>query len=133
MKTLPGRNGGRLSRTGRKKGAVNAISRTFQEFAQATLDDPDVQRAIRKRLMDEIAGKKRNPMPALTVLAAAAVKEKPVARGASSVVFIAQITNGRGDVKRLELASDEARALPPAEGSVEVHALPSAVGGTIPS
>jgi len=114
--TIPGRNGGKLSRAGRRKGAVSAITRTFQEFAQATLEDPDVQKAIRKRLMDEIAGKKRNPMPALTVLAAAAVKEKPVARGASSVVFIAQITNGRGEVKKLELAQDEPRALLP--GSV---------------
>ena len=115
VKTMPGRNGGKLSRAGRRKGAVNLISRTFQEFAQATLDDPEIQKKIRERLLAEIAGKKRNPMPALTVLAAAAVKEKPVARGQSAVVFIAQITNGRGEVKRLELAQD-IEALPSADG-----------------
>lgn len=113
-KTFNGRNGGKLSRAGRKKGAVSLITRTFQEFAQSTLEDPDVQAALRKRLMDEIAGRKRNPMPALTVLAAAAVKEKPIAHGASAVVFIAQITNGRGEVKRLEIApeAEEPKALP---------------------
>lgn len=99
---------------------MNLISRTFQEFAHATLDDPEIQKKIRDRLLAEIAGKKRNPMPALTVLAAAAVKEKPVSRGQTSVVFIAQITNGRGEVKRLEIAQ-EAESLPAA---AEPKALP---------
>ena len=69
MKVVAGRKGGKLNRGGRKKGAVAAVSRTFQEFAQATLEDPEVQAALRKRLMDELAGKKSNPMPALTVFA----------------------------------------------------------------
>ena len=32
-------------------------------------NDPEIQKKIRERLLAEIAGKKRNPMPALTVLA----------------------------------------------------------------
>lgn len=120
-KTMPGRNGGKLSRAGRRKGAANLISRTFQEFAEATLDDPEIQKKIRERLLAEIAGKRRNPMPALTVLAAAAVKEKPVARGQTSVLFIAQITNGRGEVKRFEIAPEIAGELP------EPKALPAGI------
>lgn len=114
---------GALSRAGRKPGSKTIITKTFEEFARATLADPEIRSALRQRVLDEIAGKKRNPMPGLAVLAAASIREKPAANLGQSVVFIAQITNGRGVVRRVELdRSDDAidaetvPALPAADG-----------------
>jgi hypothetical protein len=113
---VPAHGRGKLARSGRKKGARALVSRTFSEFAEAELSDPEVQRRIRERLFAELAGKKRNPLPTLAVLAAASVREKPVAHGNVSVVFVAEIVGGRGTVRRVELgAEDERPALPAAE------------------
>jgi len=119
-KLVPPRTGlGLLNRSGKRPGTKRLITRTFTEFAQATLNDPEVREALRKRVLLEIEGKRRfPPMHAVAVLAAAAVKEKPVQGREMSVTFIATITNGRGDVRRVELVNDEV------VDAVEVPALP---------
>jgi hypothetical protein len=116
---------GALVRSGRPKGAKGIVSRTFQQFAEATLNDPEIRAALRQRVLDEIAGKRRNPMPCVAVLAAAAVKERAVQGTHTNVTFIATITNGRGDVRRVELVNDEDDAL----DAVVVPALPAGENG----
>lgn len=123
-KLVDGKNGGKLNRSGRKPGTKTLISKTFEEFARATLEDPEIQTKIRERLLAELAGKKRNPLPALGALASAAVREKPSVERGASILFIAQITNGRGQVKRFELGPEG--DLP----AVEVKALPASNGVT---
>ena len=121
-KMADGKNGGKLNRSGRKLGTKALISKTFEEFSRSLLEDPEIQVKIRERLLAELAGKKRNPLPCLGALAAAAVREKPSVERGASILFIAQITNGRGEVKRFELGP-EAEELP----AVELKALPAGI------
>jgi integrase len=44
------------------------ISRTFKEVSEMLLTDPDVQDALRRRVLLELAGRKRNPLPLVAVL-----------------------------------------------------------------
>ena len=129
-KLVPSPQGhGFLHRDGRRPGSKSAISRAFEEFSQAVLEDPMVQRAIRQRLMDELAGRKWKPMPCLTVLAAAAVRQKPPMQGADSaraVVFLAEIISGRGVVRRVELGQEPETGLLAAAPAEATSAEPSA-------
>jgi hypothetical protein len=118
-KMVPGPNGrGKLYRGGRPDGAVALVTRTFQEFSQALLDDPVVREAIRTRLLDELKGIKSNPLPCLAVVAAASGKQKASPSGPGAGTFIAQIIGGRGRVERVELGTGEGE--PALEGEVVV-------------
>ena len=104
MKLVKPKHGhGLLIRGGRKKGARNTVSRNFREIAEVILNDPDVVLALKRRLLLELAGRKRNPLPALAVLGAACGGEKAKERDArGSVVFAVSIQQGRGVVERVE-------------------------------
>ncbi len=127
-----GPRGGKLNRGGRKPNAAQVVSRTFEMFAKATLGDPEVQRAIRKRLLDELAGKVKNPLPALAVLAAATVKQRPDPLSARAVVFVAEITGGRGNVTRVELGTEEEPLALPA-ATVEATSVDAAEAAEVRS
>ena len=109
--------GGQLNRGGRPRGAKALVTKTFEEFANATLADPDVRLALKARLLDELAGVKSNPLPCLAVLAAASVRQKASPTGPGTVVFVAEILGGRGHVERVEL---DVNALPRAAETLSV-------------
>ena len=95
---------GRATRqSGSKKGRRSRIiSRTFKEVSEMLLTDPDVQDALRRRVLLELAGKRSNPIPLVAVLAAASQGERAKAgseRGA--VTFAVSIIQGRGVVERV--------------------------------
>jgi hypothetical protein len=106
---------GWLRHGGRKKGAKQIISRTFKEVSEMLLTDPDVQDALKRRVLLELAGRKRNPLPLVAVLAAAAQGEK-AKEGSQhgAVTFAVQIVAGRGVVEKIE--GPDAPALPEAAG-----------------
>jgi len=117
MNAARGPRGGQLQRKGRVPGAKTLLTKTFEEFANATLADPDVRKALRQRLLDELDGIKSNPLPCLAVLAAASVRQKASSSGPGTVVFVAEILGGRGHVERVELD---------VEAPIDVAALPAA-------
>lgn len=104
MKLVKPAHGHGLIQTGSKKGRRGRIiSRTFREISEAILNDPDVQLALKRRVLLELAGRQSRPVPALAVIGAAAQGEKAKSgseRGA--VTFAVQIVAGRGVVERIE-------------------------------
>jgi hypothetical protein len=123
---------GALSRTGRKKGARNAVSRTFREVSEAIMSDPDVVAMLKRRVLLELAGKKRNPLPLVAVLGAACSGDKAKERDARGAIsFAVQIVSGRGVVSKVE--GDAARALPGADDGLPGEARVIERGGSAPS
>jgi hypothetical protein len=104
MKLVKPKHGHGLLLHGSKKGRRGRIiTREFREIASAILNDPDVVDALKRRVLLELAGRKRNPLAALAVLGAAAQGEKAKSdseRGA--VTFAVSILAGRGVVERVE-------------------------------
>ncbi len=94
---------GLLLRGGKKKGQRNTVSKTFREIAEQILNDPDVVLALKRRVLLELAGRKRNPLPGLAVLGAACGGEKAKERDArGNVTFQVAIVGGRGVVERVD-------------------------------
>ena len=104
MKLVKPAHGKGLIQRGSKKGRrARIISRTFKEVSEMLLTDPLVQDALRRRVLLELAGRKRNPLPLVAVLASAAQGERAKSgseRGA--VTFAVQIVQGRGVVEKIE-------------------------------
>jgi hypothetical protein len=94
---------GLLQHCSKKGRRSTIITRTFKEVSEMLLTDPDVQDALRRRVLLELAGRKRNPLPLVAVLASAAQGERAKSgseRGA--VTFAVQIVAGRGVVEKIE-------------------------------
>lgn len=108
------------------RGAKQLLHATFKDFARSTLDDPQIQALIRKRLIDELEGKIHTPMPALAVLTSAVKDELPILEAPRAVVFVAEITNGRGAVTRMELGTELGAEL----GTGAVLEAPQLLGGS---